>query len=103
MLRLRQFGQFADTLMLTREAIALSVDSNSWLTLAAPSTSGACLNSSQQVPVTFGVDMRTGCMIRCGNILGAVLAVLSPTKISVSVESNNFYEPRLHSVGFILE
>ena len=60
-----------------REAILLTCDRNSWLTIISPAANGACSpptngtcsnstdrNSTDRTSVTFGVDMRTGCTIR---------------------------------------
>lgn len=47
-----------------RDAIFLSSDRNTWLTIIKPSADGACGNSTVRTSVTFGVDMRTGCTIR---------------------------------------
>ena len=51
---------------LVREAIYLSSDPNTWLTIIRPSADGTCasVNSTGRTSVTFGVDMRTGCTIR---------------------------------------
>lgn len=47
------------------EAIYLSSDPNTWLTVIRPSADGTCasVNSTGRTSVTFGVDMRTGCTI----------------------------------------
>lgn len=47
----------------SKDAIFLSSDSNTWLTIISPSANGACDNSTARTSVTFGVDMRTGCTI----------------------------------------
>lgn len=47
-----------------RDAISLSSDRNTWLTIISPAAGGACDNSTVRTSVTFGVDMRTGCTIR---------------------------------------
>ena len=49
-----------------RDAIFLSSDRNTWLTIINPSVNGACNNSILRTSVTFGVDIRTGCSIRWG-------------------------------------
>ncbi|XP_068725456.1 tectonic-3-like [Montipora capricornis] len=46
-----------------KDAIFLSSDRNTWLTIISPSVDGSCSNSSERTSVTFGVDMRTGCTI----------------------------------------
>lgn len=46
-----------------KDAIFLSSDRNTWLTIIKPSVDGACGNSTVRTSVTFGVDMRTGCTI----------------------------------------
>ncbi|KAJ7370570.1 Tectonic-1 [Desmophyllum pertusum] len=51
------------TTLNNKEAIFLSSDRNTWLTIISPMASGACSNSTDRTSVTFGVDMRTGCTI----------------------------------------
>ncbi|XP_032237913.2 tectonic-1 [Nematostella vectensis] len=51
-----------DTLM-KKEAIVLSSDPLSWLTVPSSSADGACSASTKRVPVVFGMDTRTGCTI----------------------------------------
>ncbi|KAK3746639.1 hypothetical protein QZH41_012846 [Actinostola sp. cb2023] len=46
------------------EYILLNIDPSSWLTIAAPSSDGSCNNSTDRIPVAFGMGIRTGCTIR---------------------------------------
>ncbi|XP_014775388.2 tectonic-3 [Octopus bimaculoides] len=46
-----------------RSIINLSSDRTNWLTIPQPSPDGSCSGKSR-VPVTFGVDMRSGCFLK---------------------------------------
>ncbi|XP_033638805.1 tectonic-1-like [Asterias rubens] len=50
---------------ITRSSIELSSDPNNWLTVIKSNAIGTCeTNPDIRTPVTFGEDMRSGCMIR---------------------------------------
>ncbi|KAJ8048063.1 Tectonic-1 [Holothuria leucospilota] len=48
----------------TKLAISLRDDRNNWLTVVKSSSDGTCLtDADSRIPVVFGMDMRTGCIV----------------------------------------
>ncbi|CAH3171293.1 unnamed protein product [Porites lobata] len=88
-----------------KDAIFLSSDRNTWLTIINPSANGACNNSILRTSVTFGVDIRTGCSIsfpqtldgsQCKKLQEIVLNIMSgdlPTYVA------SFGNSDVNSVG----
>ncbi|XP_077978295.1 tectonic-1-like [Glandiceps talaboti] len=47
-----------------RYAISIGSDRDNWLTVVAPNANGYCQQDGDRTPVTFGLDIRTGCTIQ---------------------------------------
>ena len=85
-----------------REAINLNSDPAQWLTVVASSsaTLNTCGSTSQRRSVQFGINMRTGCFIRC--FFQSVLTYAFESSSCSSVLCSSFSSPLLSLSFYIL-